>query len=32
MQDDHAVKELLNAKEGEQVQFKEAKFPPLMSG
>ena len=25
MQDDHAIKELLNAKEGEQVQFKEAK-------
>ena len=22
MQDDHAIKELLNAKEGEQVQFK----------
>ena len=25
MQDNHAIKELLNAKEGEQVQFKEAK-------
>ena len=25
MQDDHAIKELLNAKEGEQIQFKEAK-------
>ena len=25
MQDVHAIKELLNAKEGEQVQFKEAK-------
>ena len=25
MQDDHAIRELLNAKEGEQVQFKEAK-------
>ena len=31
MQDNHAILELLNAKEGEQVQFKEAKFPPLMS-
>lgn len=25
MQDDHAIKELLSAKEGEQIQFKEAK-------
>lgn len=30
MQDDHAIRELLNAKEGEQVQFKEAKVDLIL--
>lgn len=30
MQDDHAIKELLNAKEGEQIQFKEAKVDLIL--